>query len=167
MSHLDEIRDLGPTNETSSFPFEAFFAYMKYCYRTRTLNIGKQIMENFFLDYVHSNRRHRCKKSMVHDCKKKGRTDDRWIYRYNEREKTYEFYQVFNVSKSGKILTVRRVDTNCFEAGNLEWEKVGVYIFDRVQHEDLLLNSDDIDGKAIVCEDLILSIPYATVMENR
>jgi hypothetical protein len=51
--------------------------------------------------------------------------------------------------------------------GDLEWDKVGVYQMKGVSEEREGVDLNAIDGKAIIVDDLIVSIPYATLMENR
>jgi hypothetical protein len=45
--------------------------------------------------------------------------------------------------------------------------QVGVYQFEGVSEKSEAMDLTAMDGKAIICEDLIISIPYSTLMENK
>jgi hypothetical protein len=166
MHHLNEIRTLGPTSETSAFPFESFFSDMRKHYRTRTVNIGKQVLENHALNYALG--KHRCSKTMTHRAERTQRTDDCWIYQYDRANKSHDFFKVAaNVCHGDGGVVACRVHIEKYVDGDLEWDRVGVYQMKGVSEEREGVDLNAIDGKAIIVDDLIVSIPYATLMENR
>jgi hypothetical protein len=99
---MNEIRNLGPTNTSSAFPFEAFFSDMQKKYRSGTLNIGKQILENMALSYLHSS--HCCQKSLHLGPHMQQFTDDSLFYQYHTTTYTFNLFKVMKVFVEGRYI---------------------------------------------------------------
>jgi hypothetical protein len=139
---------------------------MRKRYRTGTVNIGKQVLENHSLNYAVG--KHRCSKSMTHRAERTARTDDRWIYQYDRAKEAYQFFKVVSIVSGNDCgAQVCPVNISDFCEGDLQWGKVGVYQFEGVSEKSEAMDLTAMDGKAIICEDLIISIPYSTLMENK
>lgn len=61
----------------------------------------------------------------------------------------------------------KKVLVSAYQEGGLEWSKVGVFVMAGFAEEERVILRKDIEGKAILCESLIMSIPYETLMENK
>lgn len=161
MSHLVDIRNLGPLNKTSAFPFESSFSDLRSRFKAGTSTIPKQILENKMMLLHHGP--HSCKKSIKIETKEKMRTDDTLIYTFDTGG--YEFFKV--KSKSNSFVTARKITVSTLQHVTCVWNTVGVFKFEGVSDEVVSVAMSSIKGKAVIVLDVITSVPYHSLFENK
>ena len=92
------------------------------------------------------------------------------MYVYNDVEKEYKFYQVFDISKDKKEATVKQIMTAKEKLPfhgyfDVDFDKVGVYIFLALQSSLTTIKMEDISGKAMRVLHYVMSIPKNVLLE--
>ena len=91
MLHLETIRKAGPFQKISAIPFESNFAVLRRSFCLGTLSIPKQILSSM---YIRMNRVHACTKHLKLTTKSTIKTDDRYLYSFDQTSKCYSFCKI-------------------------------------------------------------------------
>jgi hypothetical protein len=160
------LRELGPINETSAFPFESRYAAMKENYRAGTVNICKQILENLNMDLLMRN--HMCQRTLILEEKEKNKRDNTHVYIFDNG--TYRFFKVSDIV--GDAVLLHEIDVMHISEyfGVSMWSSVGFVKQRQVEEgEEYLVRKvkkEDITGKVMKVKDYYVTIPTSSLFEN-
>lgn len=164
-AHGTKIREVaGNFMESSAFPFESMFATMKRKYCSGTQNIGKQILQNMFIDYELQTH-HLCQAKLpMQETDKnfdKKRYRDDLVYTYVGG--CYKFYRVANICTDSVV--AYSFISSALECPIDGFEQVGVHKVMDVSIETEEVHRINVQGKAMLVGKYIITCPNS-VLEN-
>ena len=92
--------------------------------------------------------------------------DDDSIFYLYDSQNGYSFWRVTKIKKDSKILQAEKMNHIYIEPGHkVDWSRVGVFKFSGQGTETCTINKDHINGKAMLCRNFIISIPFDVMNE--
>ena len=163
ISHLLKMRALGPLTETSAYRFESFYAELRKSFQPGTVSVVKQMLQNVLMKRILSN--HVCSESIYFKEKDTALECNSIIYVYeNCRHVIY------------KIQSIENDTMICHQLGNhepdlpntsmLDWSSVGVYRRGGLSSIDVPINKNNVAGKVIAVEKLLVTCPNNLLREK-
>ncbi len=154
-SHLIDQRENQPLSLTSTESFESFYGLIKKQFKTGTLSLGKQILQNLFAHYngkvFHNCRKKHCYRPMEGDVK-----HDCWV-------RTQEGYLKIVERMLNGRLRCRRVETSRYTPDvvrTLPFHLIGVTRFRRLLEQEVVIHGQDIIEKVVKVEKVLVSMPF-------
>ena len=166
MTHVLEVRALGPITETSAYPYEDTYGMLKKGFKEGTCSSGKQAMENSLLVAKGG---HACKKSLTFRGKE-GDTQKRCDSILYTRQG--QLFRCMALSPSRELMCKKiRVEDGLFLHEALNFNDVLCY---QVNPEKLEEDSDtmwivspnDVVGKGILSENIISVVLQQVLLEQ-
>ena len=162
-SHLLKMREAGPLTETSAFRFEAFYAELRNAFQPGTTSVLKQMFQKVLLKRMLS--KHVCQEKIFFREKDTSLECNSMIYCYKN-----------NVHVIYKIQSIQNNDFICNQMGNhpvdmpctsmLNWSSVGVYRKGGLSSENIIVKRNQIDGKVIRVQNLLITCPANILREK-
>lgn len=162
MCHLKEIRKRGKLTDTSTFAHESYYGEMRRSYVTGTLSTGKQILQNAYLK--RSLPHFHCQKPLKFRAKDTTRSSDKLFYVF--KNNTYKFYMIKSQMADGSFSAVQYGKRSYKPTEvSLDWSSVGVFLKSGVNETQVIFHPEEITGKAIIVDKLIMSCPTNVLQE--
>ena len=165
-SHLLKIRGDCPLTERSAFKFESFYSEMKNLFNAGSNSPLKQILRNSIMkrkiEY------HNCEKSILYknqDNTKDTMEDNSLIYTFEQNK--HELYVITEIN--GDVFTCKRHGKFKYKTPLLpthDWNSVGVFRKGPIGDETFEVNRNQVKGKAISVQNMIITCPKNVLMEN-
>lgn len=167
-SHLLRIRGKDPLTSRSAFIYESFYSEMKNLFKAGTNSPLKQIIQNTLMK--RKLEPHYCEKPVKFQCKKsneKGLENNFMIYIYNDNNE-YEFYNIIeqNDDNSYQCTQQGRYKYDCPLTPEIDWSLVGVYKKGPSTTVMKNIKKENICGKVIQVENLLLTCPLNVLTEQ-
>jgi hypothetical protein len=136
---------------------------MRASYVAGTASTGKQILSNAFikrkLPY------HNCVKSINYSSHETAMSCDKYVYVFSNN--MYKFYCITE-DTNDDLFTCVQIGKRPFkpiETPGLDWSQVGVFKFAGLDSEPRVLSRNQISGKAIIVDNLIITCPCNILRE--
>ena len=162
IAHLIQMRAMGPLTEVSAFKFESFYAELRRSFQPGTVSVLKQMFQNVLLKRMLS--KHVCEEKIYLREKDTPLECNSLIYTYTN-----------NVHVVYKIKTIDDDNLVCNQLGNhptnlntsmLDWSSVGVYRKGGLSSLYSNINRNEICGKVIKVENLLITCPANILREK-
>lgn len=163
VSHLLEMRALGPLTETSAFRFESFYAELRNAFQPGTVSVVKQMFQTVLLKRILSN--HVCSETIYFSEKDTAMESNSLIYVYENC--THVIYKI--KSKEKDLLLCNQLGNHPISLPNttmLDWATVGVYRKGGLSSIDVVINKNKVSGKVIKVENLLITCPLNILREK-
>jgi hypothetical protein len=164
--HLTRCRETRPLTACSAFPFEAMYGYIVSSLCAGTKSVGKQALGNLMLE-TQSRAHTMCHPNASYSTNETGVSQDNLVMRKDGR-----FFKLLSKKRSGiflaeEIRTKPYLPPHCPDIVR-HWHLVHVHVIDGAMQPavTITLNLSDIETKAIIVGDTVMSIPYATLFES-
>ena len=163
MSHLSIVRERGPLTETSTFKTESYYSEMRRSYVAGTASTGKQILQNAFVK--RSLPHESCSRKLYFKAEDTKKSCNKYAYIF--RNGKFEFYLLKKKHEDNSFSCVRqgKREFTPDETPFLNWSNVGVFLRSGEDHNEVILNSSDFTGKAIVVAKCIITCPSNVLKE--
>ena len=161
ISHLLNIRALGPLTETSAYRFESFYAELRNAFQP--VSVVKQMMENVYLKRILSH--HVCLETIYFNEKDTALECNSLIYVYENC--SHVMYKIKSIEN--ETMTCNQIGNHEVELQNtrmLNWSSVGVYRKGGLSSIDVFINKRDVAGKVISVEKLLITCPNNILREK-
>ena len=162
-SHIVDIRFHGPLTLTSAFDFESFYGEVRHSFVPGTRSPLKQIMRNILLKRTIGP--HCCESSIHYSTKETPLQCNNLVYTYEDGH--YQLYKIMNIEES--IFSSVKIETDIAfypETPSLKWELVGVFKFVAFGTELHNIHKENLKGKLIIVNDLIITCPNNILREK-
>ena len=162
-SHLLEMRVHGPLTMTSAFGFESFYGEIRHSFTPGTQSTLKQIFQKILLQRTLGH--HCCESKIYYSAKDTPLESNSLIYCY--KDLTHKFYKIVAVRKNYVVCVKQGRQEHSFpDLPNLNWAKVGVYKKGLITDEKVIIQKKNIDGKAMLVQDLLITSPNNILREK-
>jgi hypothetical protein len=155
-SHTQQYRKRNYLSDVTTEPFEDNYRFVAGMYHSGTLSVSNQICRgmNFLRLY-----KHQCWKKMTLEVREDNvnRTSRKLANDlfYSCHQKFYRAIQ----SLPNNVFICREIMTSRFtRIERLNWDKVGVRVFEREGTVDVSINMSDMMCKAVICKHLIVAV---------
>lgn len=153
-SHMLEMRHHGPLTFTSAFSFEAFYGEIRHSFVPGTQSTLKQIFEKILLKRTLAF--HSCHISIYYSDHETSLENNTLVYCY--RNLSHIIYKIVKVLENEVIcLKVGKKSHTFKETPQLDFGSVGVYKKGLISDEEITIKKDQIDGKVIEINNLLLT----------
>ena len=162
-SHLIEMRAHGPLTFTSAFIFESFYGEMRRSFVPGTQSTLKQILQKVMVKRALTP--HHCESKIHYSDYNTEMECNNLIYSFKNR--THNMYQI--VSKTNDEILCRKLGKYEYKSpqiSHLNWSKVGVYERGALSSEIEVIRENDINGKIIQVDNLLLTCPVNVLREK-
>lgn len=163
-SHLLDMRYHGPLTATSAFPFESFYGELRNSFTAGTQSTLKQMFEKILLKRAISP--HSCKPSLLFSTHDTALECNSLIYVY--RHGTYHLYTIVQIINDQLICNeINKIPGKFDDApSRLKWENVGVFEFQNVQKECVVIKPTDVCGKLLKVGKHLITCPNDVLTET-
>ena len=158
--HMLKIRELGVLTEFSALPFESLYGEIKRCCNVCGTNVGKQIVESFFLKRKFKS--HHCTNNLKFTPSESKNINDSLIYSNGQ------FFKIINVDKSKTIFSCHKIrvkDFICPYTGLNLSNSLSFKVLNEDDNEEIIY-LNNIDGKAVKVNDIITFVPRNILTEQ-
>ena len=161
--HLLDMRTHGPLTPTSAFGFENFYGEMRNAFTPGTPSPLKQILTKIYLKRNLS--KHTCRPIITYTDYDTSLECNTLIYTY--RLQTYHVYKIVEITGDEINCVPLITEEQEFEdTPNIVWENVGVFKFKEEGTETKQIRLNDIAGKIIKINDLLITCPKEILEEK-
>ena len=162
-SHIMEMRRHGPLTLSSAFSFENFYGELRDSFAPGTVSPLKQIMQKVFLKRAVT--KHSCNPKITFTAHETALECNNLIYTFKHR--TYKFFKVTKVNQNDlTCVEIEKSSVKFKETPTLNWDRVGVFKKEKLLEEEIRISSNDICGKLVQVNDLLLTCPLAILDEK-
>ena len=162
-SHILEMRAHGPLTLTSAFGFEQFYGEIRNSFTPGTVSTLKQILQRVYLK--RNLERHTCNPQILFKTKDTSLESNNLIYVFKFGE--YNLYKIMKIhDNTMTCVKIKTCNVSFPGASTLNWKKVGVFRLDEITNETVTIKPEDIDGKVIKINDVLLTCPINILDEK-
>ena len=173
-SHLLEIRGNRPLTFKSAFKFENFFSEMRNMYQPGTCSTLKQILKNCYAKRILEH--HECEKTTFFKPEKKpvpgkkfnpSKENNHLVYVFNENQTItmYDIVEILN-DQEFRCKVQGKFPLRMELAPEYNWSQVGVFKKGPLSEEDFMLNRNEICGKVLEVNGLLITFPNNVLHEQ-
>ena len=166
-SHILRIRGNEPLTCNSAFLYESFYSEMRNMFHAGTVAPTKQVLQNTYMKRILET--HTCERPILYDVKKKekGLENNSLIYVVNANL-SHDFYVIQKVIDDNKFLCKKqgRFLVNFPEVSDIPWEKIGVYKTGPLGDEEIVIEKENVAGKALKVQKYFITCPINVLHEK-
>ena len=163
ISHLLQLRQLGPLTETSAFVFESFYGEIRNSFYPGTPSIIKQILETIMLKRSLSG--HVCEKSVYLSNYETARQNNSLVYTYVDGK--YNIYKIIDEEEEEVICNPLGTFVCEFsETPELCWSSIGVFKKGAASNEIVRVPHKSIAGKVLKVGLYLITCPENVLKEK-
>ena len=157
--HAETLRDHGPATNTSTFPFEGFFAKFPMYFKPGTTSIGKQILVGALSAILTS--AHRCSRSIQVAPKESFYSQQNLFYLFENAK--YSFWKCTRVA--GETIFAKRFQISDVELYKIHLGRVGCFKNAGLESNEHSISAKRVKGYAIQVDDWLISVPIDCIQE--